>query len=240
MTIARLRDTAFLSASPTFTRSKSVPKPRDTILGCAVITTIEHALLLKAMPHYSCPAMLACRRQCVDRAFKAVERMGLAIHCDLKSLVIVIAASFACRHLNLLRTAWAELPLLPATFESERADRQHVPENRKTSAPHAIIQVSPMGAGPESMHRSSTSLNAPIAVNCAARMPFASMNVFGHAPALHRQFRGITAAVRCPFAIIQSRGTSGFRSAVTTSLRFPRPGLALAKSMTLRGARAMR
>jgi hypothetical protein len=44
----------------------------------------------------------------VDRAFEAVERMGLTIHRDLKGFVIVIAAGFACRHLNLLGIAWTK------------------------------------------------------------------------------------------------------------------------------------
>src|SRR5258707_9706551 len=42
--------------------------------------------------------MLALRRQGMNRTLEAVERMRLAIHYHLKSLIIVIAAGFACRH----------------------------------------------------------------------------------------------------------------------------------------------
>jgi len=34
----------------------------------------------------------------MDRTFEAVERMRLAIHGDVKSLVVVVATGFTCRH----------------------------------------------------------------------------------------------------------------------------------------------
>src|SRR5262249_19368960 len=43
-------------------------------------------------------AMLTGRRQRVDRAFEAVERVGRAVHLYLKGLVVVVAAGFASRH----------------------------------------------------------------------------------------------------------------------------------------------
>jgi len=43
-------------------------------------------------------AMIAGRRERVNGAFEAVERMRLAVHRDLKRLVVVIAASFARSH----------------------------------------------------------------------------------------------------------------------------------------------
>jgi hypothetical protein len=58
--------------------------------------------------------------------------MGLTIHRDLKGLVIVIAAGFACRHLNLLGIAWTRVTA--AAPESERADRQPVPESLRADA----------------------------------------------------------------------------------------------------------
>ena len=42
--------------------------------------------------------MIAGRRECVNGAFEAVERVRLAAHRDLKRLVVVVAAGFALTH----------------------------------------------------------------------------------------------------------------------------------------------
>jgi hypothetical protein len=49
--------------------------------------------------------MLACRRQGVNCALETIERVRFAVHHNLKRLVIVIAAGFACRHFFLLHAA---------------------------------------------------------------------------------------------------------------------------------------
>src|SRR5215510_13856502 len=45
-------------------------------------------------------AVLAARRQRVDRAFEAVEGVGGTVHADLKCLVVVVSAGFASGHEN--------------------------------------------------------------------------------------------------------------------------------------------
>src|SRR5450830_2059439 len=47
-------------------------------------------------------AMLAGGRECMDRAFEAVERMGLASRHDLKGFVVVVSARVAFSHGELL------------------------------------------------------------------------------------------------------------------------------------------
>jgi len=76
-------DIAFVVDGRAFTSSKPVLNGY-TVFGCAVVATIEHASLHEAMSH----DLLTCRRQCMNRTFEAVERMGLTIHRDLKGLVI--------------------------------------------------------------------------------------------------------------------------------------------------------
>jgi hypothetical protein len=49
--------------------------------------------------------VLACRRQGVNCALETIERVRFAVHHNLKRLVVVIAAGFACRHFFLLHTA---------------------------------------------------------------------------------------------------------------------------------------
>ena len=51
-----------------------------------------------AMPDDSAIAVRADRRQCVDRAFEAVERVMLSGYDHLKRLVIFIFANFAFSH----------------------------------------------------------------------------------------------------------------------------------------------
>ena len=63
-----------------------------------VIAAEKDARLLQAMPEDAGATMIAGRRERVDGAFEAVERMRLAVHRDLKRLVVVVAASFARSH----------------------------------------------------------------------------------------------------------------------------------------------
>jgi hypothetical protein len=63
-----------------------------------MIAAEKGARLLQAMPEDAGAAMIAGWRKRVDGAFEAVERMRLAVHRDLKRLVVVVAASFARSH----------------------------------------------------------------------------------------------------------------------------------------------
>src|SRR5262245_44323887 len=59
----------------------------------------EHlGALLQAVADDARAAMGAGRRERTDRAFKAVERVGRAVHLDLKRLVVIVAAGFAFGH----------------------------------------------------------------------------------------------------------------------------------------------
>src|SRR5437870_739431 len=55
---------------------------------------------LDSVPKNPAAAMIARRRQRLDRAFKAVERVRLAVHDDVECLVIVVTAGFALWHGN--------------------------------------------------------------------------------------------------------------------------------------------
>jgi hypothetical protein len=65
-------------------------------MGAAEASSIR----LQPMPDDSAPAMLAARREGMDRALKAVKHMPLAPHRHLKALVIFISANFASCHGN--------------------------------------------------------------------------------------------------------------------------------------------
>ena len=66
----------------------------------------EGALLLEAVTDNPDAAMRAGRRQCMDRAFEAVERVGLATLDHLKRLVVIVPAGFADCHdtISLIRS----------------------------------------------------------------------------------------------------------------------------------------
>src|SRR5918995_6668297 len=64
----------------------------------AVVAAIERAAVFQTVPDDTRAAMLAGRGKRVDRAFEAVECVRLAVHDDLKRLVVVVAAGFACGH----------------------------------------------------------------------------------------------------------------------------------------------
>src|SRR5262249_58791153 len=59
------------------------------------------------MAHDVGAAMRARRGQGLDGAFEAVERMACAVHSDLESLVIIIAASLASGHGASSLCGWA-------------------------------------------------------------------------------------------------------------------------------------
>ena len=63
-----------------------------------MLATKESAGLLKAMPDDADSAVIAGWRERMNGAFEAIIGMRLAVHRDLKRLVVVIAAGFTCSH----------------------------------------------------------------------------------------------------------------------------------------------
>ena len=57
------------------------------------------------VPHDPALAVWADRRQCVDRAFEAIECVMLSGYDDFKRLVIFILANFACSHTQFFRAS---------------------------------------------------------------------------------------------------------------------------------------
>jgi len=70
------------------------------------------------VPHDPALAVWADRRQCVDRAFEAIECVMLSGYDDFKGLVIFILANFACSHTQFFRTS-AALRRCPLAFSRE-------------------------------------------------------------------------------------------------------------------------
>src|SRR5262245_18582421 len=66
----------------------------------AVLAAEEGAVLLEPVADDADAAVLAGRRQRMDRAFEAVEGVGGTVHADLKRLVVVVSAGFTSRHDN--------------------------------------------------------------------------------------------------------------------------------------------
>ncbi len=60
-----------------------------------------------AMPDDPAVAVRANRRQCVDRAFEAIECVMLSGYDHFKRLVIFIFANFACSHTQFFRASTA-------------------------------------------------------------------------------------------------------------------------------------
>jgi hypothetical protein len=67
-----------------------------------VIAAEHPAALLKAVADDAHAATRAGGRECMDRAFEAVERMGLASRYDLKGFVVVVSTRVAFSHGELL------------------------------------------------------------------------------------------------------------------------------------------
>ncbi len=62
----------------------------------------EHSTIaFDAVTNDPTPAMVAGRREFLNRAFKAVERMPIAVHDDLKRLVVRVATGFTGSHVSL-------------------------------------------------------------------------------------------------------------------------------------------
>src|SRR5215475_3159963 len=81
----------------------------------AMLAAEEGAVLLEPVADDADAAVLAGRRQRVDRAFETVEGVGGAVHADLKRLVVVVSAGFTSRHDN-PRNGCGFGPALPRRF----------------------------------------------------------------------------------------------------------------------------
>lgn len=70
-----------------------------------MVAAIIGAILFQTVSDDPRSTMLARRRQGMNCALETIERVRFAFHHNLKSLVVVIAAGFACRHFFLLHAA---------------------------------------------------------------------------------------------------------------------------------------
>ena len=61
-------------------------------------TTENLSVRFDAVAHDTAIAVGTNRRQGVDRTLEAIEGVALSAHDNLKRLVIVVLANFACRH----------------------------------------------------------------------------------------------------------------------------------------------
>src|SRR6185295_1775204 len=73
----------------------------------AVDAAVDRARRLDAVADDAAAAVLATRRQGVDRALEAVEDVGRTLHHHLEGLIVVVSADFTSRHHNLLSVTWA-------------------------------------------------------------------------------------------------------------------------------------
>src|SRR5215831_20368444 len=67
----------------------------------AMLAAEEGAVLLESVADDADAAVLAGRRQRMDRALEAVEGVGGTVHADLKRLVVVVSTDFTSGHGNL-------------------------------------------------------------------------------------------------------------------------------------------
>ena len=68
------------------------------------------------VPHDPAVAVRADRRQCVDRAFEAIECVMFSGYDHFKRLVIIILANFAFRHTQFVRARRGEWRCLFSDF----------------------------------------------------------------------------------------------------------------------------
>src|SRR5215510_2275271 len=72
----------------------------------AMLAAKEGAVLLEPVADDADAAVLACRRQRMDRAFETVEGVGGTVHAGLKRLVVVVSTGFTSRHDNPRKWLW--------------------------------------------------------------------------------------------------------------------------------------
>jgi len=71
----------------------------------AMNAAIDLPIGFHTVPHDPALAVWADRRQCVDRAFEAIECVMLSGYDHFKRLVIFILANFACSHTQFFRAS---------------------------------------------------------------------------------------------------------------------------------------
>jgi hypothetical protein len=81
---------------------RAIAELRHTLLFRAVNAAENRITFFDAVPDDTHAAVRACRRECGDRAFEAVESVSLALCYHLKRLVVVVTAFLACKHLRLV------------------------------------------------------------------------------------------------------------------------------------------
>ena len=70
----------------------------------AIDAAINFSVLFDTVPDHAAIAMRTMRRQRVNRAFKAVERVMFPFYHHLERLVVFVFANFACSHTNTFRS----------------------------------------------------------------------------------------------------------------------------------------
>ena len=106
-----------LTIEPYVIKSGAVAQFLHARLLGAVIAAEHPAALLQAVADDAHAATRPSGRECMDRAFEAVERMGLASRHDLKGFVVVVSAPVAFSHGELL---FERLPVAGITIFSGR------------------------------------------------------------------------------------------------------------------------
>jgi len=81
----------------------AVPQLRCAGRSCAIDTTEDFSVCFNAVADDTAIAVRANRRQRVNCALEAIERLALSAHDDFKRLVIIVLADFAFRHTQFVR-----------------------------------------------------------------------------------------------------------------------------------------
>jgi len=84
-------------------RLRAILQLRCAGRACTVDTTEDFSVRFYAVADDAAIAVWANRRECVDRAFEAIEGVALSANDDFKRLIIFVLANFACRHTQFVR-----------------------------------------------------------------------------------------------------------------------------------------
>jgi|1185.fasta_scaffold58544_2 hypothetical protein len=120
-----------------------------------MLATKESTRLLQTMSDDADSAMTAGGREHVNGAFETIERMRVAVHRDLKGLVILIAAGFTSRHglvPLLITTECKKNPEMSFGSNISRASRAAISESLYVAAQLGGRSI---GGGFGSINRSS-------------------------------------------------------------------------------------
>ena len=67
---------------------------------CAMSRAINRIVVFNSVPDNERATMLASGSKLIDRALKAVELVGIAIHQDFEALVVFISAFYTFAHVD--------------------------------------------------------------------------------------------------------------------------------------------